>query len=112
LRGAPRGSLRYFNRGANRRNEFSKLSDFLLGQRRVCRCGKHAQNFSAPRARSEVAFPLFSFRLAEAPFRICRKDLALRAIACVARIHLVEGFAQAPGESFIAPPHFELISTL
>jgi hypothetical protein len=59
-----------------------------------------------------VAFPLSSFRLAEALFRICRKDFAVRANACVARIHLVEGFAQAPGEGFIVPPHFVLISIL
>jgi hypothetical protein len=45
----------------------------------------------------------------EAMFRIGRKDLAVRAIACAARTHLVEGFAQAACERFIAPPQFGLI---
>jgi hypothetical protein len=52
-----------------------------------------------------MAFPFPGLRLFEALFRVCRKDLSVRAIACVARIHLLEGFAQAPGERFVTAPH-------
>jgi hypothetical protein len=48
----------------------------------------------------------------ETMFCIGRKDFAVRAIACAARIHPVEGLAQAPRKRFIAPPRFGLISIL
>jgi hypothetical protein len=109
---APGGSPRYFSRRANRRDAFSQLSDFFLGQRCVCRSREHAQNLSAPRAGREMAFPLRRFGRPERLLRIGCNDLGVWALLRAFGSYLVEGFAHAPGKRFLAPPDFGFISVL
>jgi hypothetical protein len=85
------------------------MSDFFPGQGRVRRCRQHAQNFSAPRACREMAFPLRCFVWPERLLRIGGNDLGVGARARAMRIHPVKRLAHAPRKYFFALPHFGFI---
>jgi hypothetical protein len=59
-----------------------------------------------------MAFPLGRFGRRERLLRIGRDDLGVGALLRAVGFHLVEGFAHAPGERFLALADFGFISIL
>jgi hypothetical protein len=92
-----------------RRDEFAKVSDFLLGEGRVNRSSEHSQDVSASCAGCKVPFPMRGFVRPECPFRICCGDLGVRTSLQAAGSLLVKSFSEAPGERFPASPKLEFI---
>src|ERR1700686_3754011 len=96
----PRGFPRYFNRGVNRRDEFTELGDFFPRQWRIRGSGEHAQNFSAPSARRKMDFPLRRFIGPKRLLPVSSENFGVGARSGAARIDPVKSLAHAPRQRF------------
>jgi hypothetical protein len=59
-----------------------------------------------------MAFPFSGFLDGKAALRVGRENFAVGAFSGVTRIHLIEGFADSPGQWFPALLGFRFVSIL